>query len=376
MSAGQPATDVGTAVATVGIGSRWLSATRRDRLLASSVLLVAVVAILFLGRDMSFYWDEWDFILNRSLGSPATWFAPHNEHLVAIPVVVYRLEIAAFGLGSYLPFLAVLVACHIAVVAAVATLLRSLTTPLFAALGTLLMLFLGAGGENLFWAFQIGFVGATAFGLWALHCAMTGRTAAAAGLLVLSVLTTGIGLVWVVTVIAYAVLARRRWWPYLVAPAVFGVWWLLDRPSVLYPATSPAAFAAFVVAGLAFGVALTAGIPAVAITAMAAIRDRRAPAVTLACAAGLVAMYVILAVSRSGSYLEWALSSRYVYVAAPLRGVGMGGLWGAQRPVPRLVAVSLVIGLVLNVALLPATAAEMTGLAHDRPLAEQQAAWR
>ena len=41
-------------------------------------LLVGLPALLWLGRGMTFFSDEWAFIESRSLGDPTTWLQPHN----------------------------------------------------------------------------------------------------------------------------------------------------------------------------------------------------------------------------------------------------------------------------------------------------------
>ncbi len=46
--------------------------------------------LLWLGRGMTFFSDEWAFIETRTLTDPATWLQPHNEHWVTLPAVAYR----------------------------------------------------------------------------------------------------------------------------------------------------------------------------------------------------------------------------------------------------------------------------------------------
>ena len=146
-------------------------ARRADRWawLMAAIAVFAAVLLLWLGRGMTFFWDEWDFIGTRSLGDPATWMAPHNEHWSLLPILVYRAMVETIGIGSYLPYLAVVALLHIAVVAAVYRLVRDATGngPIAVAAGLVIALF-GSGFENLFWGFQTGFVGATAMCLWAI----------------------------------------------------------------------------------------------------------------------------------------------------------------------------------------------------------------
>ncbi len=63
-----------------------------------------------LGAGMTFFSDEWAFIAARSLANPIDWLRPHNEHWSTLPIILYRLLVETVGIGSYLPYLAV-VAC-------------------------------------------------------------------------------------------------------------------------------------------------------------------------------------------------------------------------------------------------------------------------
>ena len=67
-----------------------------------ALAFVALLWLVWLGRDMTFYHDEWALILKRDLSINGI-FAPHNEHLSATLVVLYRVLIGTVGLGSYWP---------------------------------------------------------------------------------------------------------------------------------------------------------------------------------------------------------------------------------------------------------------------------------
>ncbi|HET9755096.1 MAG TPA: hypothetical protein VFP66_01235, partial [Candidatus Limnocylindrales bacterium] len=134
-----------------------------------AIALAAAVALLWLGLGMTFFSDEWAFIEQRSLGDPASWFAPHNEHWVTFPVLLYRAVVETIGIGSYVPFHLVLIALHLAVATLVYRLTERSAGPRFALIGATIVLFLGGGFENLYWAFQISFVGSTLLGLLAME---------------------------------------------------------------------------------------------------------------------------------------------------------------------------------------------------------------
>ena len=83
------------------------------------VLTVVALAILvWLGRDMTFYHDEFAFLLLRDL-SPQGILAPHNEHLSATLVILYRTLVGTVGTVSYWPYLGVTFVLHVIVAAIV-----------------------------------------------------------------------------------------------------------------------------------------------------------------------------------------------------------------------------------------------------------------
>src|SRR5581483_6645218 len=100
-------------------------------------------------------------------------------------------------------------------------------------LAAALLLFLGPGWENVLWAFQIGFLGSILFGLlaWLLldrPAPLAGGLAAAS--LLLSVMSSGVGLFFLVAIAAeLAVDPGRRRWLVALAPAAaaYVAWFLL-----------------------------------------------------------------------------------------------------------------------------------------------------
>ena len=138
-----------------------------DRLFLLAAAVAAVV-LLWLGAGLTFFADEWAFIEVRSLGDPSTWFTPHNEHWSTLPILLYRSLVESVGLGSYMPYLAVLIGLHLVVATLAFALVRRSCGSWLALAAGVVVLFLGNGFENLYWAFQIGFVGSLALGLAAI----------------------------------------------------------------------------------------------------------------------------------------------------------------------------------------------------------------
>ena len=88
--------------------SRWL-----PWLAFTLLAAVAMWLILHAGRGLFFFGDEWAVILHRRGVTPFTILHPHNEHVIAIPVVVYKGLLQVFGMSSYTPFRVTVVLFHI-----------------------------------------------------------------------------------------------------------------------------------------------------------------------------------------------------------------------------------------------------------------------
>ena len=192
-------------------------------------LLAATAAtlVLWLGRNVAFWHDDCDFVQHRSLADPLGLFVPHNDHAVALPAAAYRAVVDVAGTGSYLPFLALVQVAHIATAAGLLAVLAARSVWLGLGAATL-FLFLGSGADNLFWAFQITFVGSTAFGVWAIWAAERQRWPLAGMLLVGSVFCSLVGLAFIVAVGVTGLARPRRAvaWSLLPVGALSG-WWIL-----------------------------------------------------------------------------------------------------------------------------------------------------
>ena len=129
------------------------------------MLVVAIPLLMRQGRGQWFVFDEWDFLAQRSLKDPGSLFRPHNEHLVALPVVAYRVMWQIFGLRTYVPYQLMAVVSHTSVVLALVALCRRtrVSRVLTIAVAAFL-LFFGPGAQNIVWGFQIGLTGALALG--------------------------------------------------------------------------------------------------------------------------------------------------------------------------------------------------------------------
>lgn len=304
-------------------------------------LAAGFLALLYLNREQWFSGDEWAFLGHRGLlHADRGLFQPHNEHWSTAPVLVYRALFAVFGVRSYLPYVVVLVVLHLAVAHLLWRILRrSGVDPGVATAVVGVFVLLGAGYENLLWAFQIGFVGSVACGMAALlladHDGPFGRRDRAAwGLSVLGLTFSGIG-VTMAAVTGLAVLLRRGLRDAVrtvaVPALVYAGWLALAGKEGLgsHPRTLDSLFQYpdYVWRGLSVTFERTLGIAGVGpvvilgLTGWLLRRGRSASpaaAPAFAGALGAVGLFLILAVGRTTLGVGQADSPRYAYIAMAL----------------------------------------------------------
>src|SRR5258706_6677455 len=137
------------------------------RLFVIAAAVAGCAVILWLSRTFNFYFDEWTLILPSDTAWTA-YLQPHNEHPAILLKLIYAVLLATVGMRSYLPYMAILLALHATTAVLLFEVVRRRAGDVIAIAAALLLLVLGAGWENLLWAFQIGFVGSMACGLGAL----------------------------------------------------------------------------------------------------------------------------------------------------------------------------------------------------------------
>lgn len=138
--------------------------------------------------------------------------APHNEHIVLIPVAIQKLLLALFGMTSAASERVVLTALLLVTAVLFFVWVRRRLGPWPALIATVPLLFLGPAWQVLLWPFEIGYVGALLFGiamLLALDREDERGDLAACGFLVVSIAFSTLGLTFAVGA-AVAVLLRRR----------------------------------------------------------------------------------------------------------------------------------------------------------------------
>ena len=312
----------------------------------AAMVVMTFVGLLYLGRSLTFWQDEWSFIGFDSHGSLLPYLVPHNEHWSTVPRILYGALLALFGMRSYLPYLSLLLVMHLCAVVAVYVLVARRHTGLAALAIVVPLLVLGSGYENLFWAFQIGFVGSTAAGVWALvvlEAPGRRKGALSSVLLLISLASSGMGLFFlaaaVVRLVADARLRERIPWlalpmgSYFLWYLAFGRAGLADRGQL---ASLPEALG-FAAQGLLHSVARFSGLDALSgwlgsTLAMAVLpgvlllvglmtlgwtfaRRRTFAPLALAALTSMIVMYAVIGLVRAELASDFAERSRYVYVA-------------------------------------------------------------
>jgi hypothetical protein len=198
-------------------------------MVASGVLLVVM------GSNLSFFLDDWTYILYRRDFNADAFFGPANEHLVAGPVAVWKLMLSTFGLGSALPYRVVSTAMLLLGAWFLFVWIRARLGSWPALFATVPILFLGAAFEDLFWFASITFLGAMTCGLGML-VALDRRDrvgdALACAWLVGSLLFSSLWLAFAIGAALDIVLRRgerdwlRRAYIVLVPIGLYAIWWL------------------------------------------------------------------------------------------------------------------------------------------------------
>lgn len=335
------------------------------------LLLASATVLLYAGRHLTFFLDEWSWILRRRGSGLGTFLDPHNGHFSLFPIAVYKVLFATVGLRHYTPYRVVGVAMHLLCCVLLYILVRRRVGPWLALVPTGLLLFMGTASQDLLWPFQIGFLSSVAGGLGALALIEDGRSdVLACLLLVWSIVSSAIGIPFLIAA-AVALVARRdpwsRLWTIAVPAGVFLIWYLGWGSSESQHVTTDSLLAApaYVAEAAAGAVQGIAGLgplwaPALAVATVVAFtlswhrtgRDRPTPTL-LAATAGALAFWILIATQRGNHPSPTA--GRYLYIgavfiwltAAEVRlGTGLTGMW-------RWLAAVLVLGaLIANIGVL------------------------
>ncbi len=361
----------------------------RQGRIAAGVLLAALalsaLAILYWSRGATFYADDWTYIVGRRSWSPHTLLLPANGHLVLLPLVIFKTLLAIFGAGSALPFRLTVLFFDLLNGVLLYLLVRRRVGTLLALAPALLILFFGAGWEEIFEAFTLGPLISISAGLGMLLC-LDRRDArgdlGACLLLVVSLASFSLGIVFGL-IAAVEMLQRpgrglRESWLYLAPGLLYGAWlvWASQFHQNQLAATNIGPSPTAVVNGAAadaasifgvfrspgpqvasapdLGIAIGIGVPlALALAALLVWRLRSGPPPTpraWALLVGLLALWTLLALTIGPA--RSPLASRYVYPGAIVVLLLAAELVAGLRPTRGIaiaVAAVLAVSLVANV---------------------------
>lgn len=194
---------------------------------ASGVLLLAYQS------HLTFYVDDWAFLLDRRGSSVGVFLDPYNNHIVLTPVAIYKGLLELFGMTSALPFQIVSTLVFLLSVVLLFVWVRRRVGGWVALLASLLILFLGAAWTELLFSFQIVFFGSMAAGIGSLLALeRDDRTGDVIACILLLVATSfsELGVPFVVAALVAVALGPsprlRRFYVPLVPAALYGLWYL------------------------------------------------------------------------------------------------------------------------------------------------------
>jgi hypothetical protein len=291
-------------------------------------------ALLSLGQGLSFWADEWGYVTTLHTQGFSL-FRPNDEHWYAVPNAIWWALLSTAGLRSYVPYLAVLLAMHVATCLVLFALLRRRAGSPVALLSMAVLLFSGYGSADIFWAMMITYLGSTLCGLLALLL-LDGpatdwrRAVLAAALLLAGTASSGMGLGFLVAAAVELAVdpGRRRYLAALLLPAAgFVTWFAFFGAHTTQVQTLGSLwqtawlYAEFVLVAVLAGSAAIFGLPAVAgpmavalITVTLAL-NRRVDHRSLGVVAGLLVQFTLVAMIRATGGVDTATESRYVYIA-------------------------------------------------------------
>jgi hypothetical protein len=209
----------------------------------------------------------------------------------------------------------------------------------------IVLLLLGSGGQALFLASAFNLVAASALGAWALVLFLAAAERHSwwvATLLLLSIVSSGVGLFYIAAVGVVSVIRRRQVWVVLPASGAYVIWlFTFGRgPDIVGSAqdsgVNVALVASYAVTGLGHVAASVGGLPQLAglaillgtafATASVLIVRRTVIEGSVAGLTGLLAQFALTGLARAQFGINQANESRYVYIGAVFLFVAIGSL--------------------------------------------------
>jgi hypothetical protein len=131
-------------------------------------MAIASALILHLGQDLTFYRDEWTFVIYRDGHDLTNFISSYAGHLLLWPTALYVFLFHAVGLDDYGVYRLVGLLGHLACALLVYLLARRRVGDVVALAPAAVLLFLGSAWMDVLWPMQIVYTGALVFGLAAI----------------------------------------------------------------------------------------------------------------------------------------------------------------------------------------------------------------
>ena len=203
-------------------------------LLLAGALSASAALTLALTWRFTFLQDTWEYLIDRRAISADTVLRPHNEHIVAIPVLIEQLLLRLFGMTSARPEYVVMTLLLVAGAALFYVYMKRRVGPWPALFATVVILFLGPAWETLLWPFELCFVGSVVFGLAMLLALERGDRRGdivACACLVASVAFSSLGLAFVAAAVVAVLQGPReerlaRAYVFLVPVVLYALWYV------------------------------------------------------------------------------------------------------------------------------------------------------
>ena len=199
--------------------------------LLTVLMIIDLLLLLDMGRGLSFFYDDWDFVTQDYGGGLHSLLAAHVGNISFFPIAIYKVLFHLVGLNHYAVYRLVLVSIHFYNAGLVFLLSSRRMSRVQALLAMALVLFLGAAWEDLLWAFQIGYLLSVAGGLtaWVLleRDDRAGDLLAMLGIVV-AMGSSSIGIP-VMIGIAVELAWRRQWrreWLVAIPAVIYALWYL------------------------------------------------------------------------------------------------------------------------------------------------------
>jgi hypothetical protein len=332
----------------------WGARSDRRTVYLLVVMCIAVGGLLmWTARGTTFFYDEWEFVVNRYNGGLASFLDPHNEHISIVPVAIYKVLFHLVGMRDYQIYRLVLVVLHLICVGLIYDIARRRIGAWPALVVAVSILCLFTAWEDLIWAFQISFVGSIVGGVAAWALLDRNRRScdiAAAVALTIALGSSGLGLPFVPGLIAEIAMQRRwrRLWVVAIPFALYVLWYtqygvnmvtsntVIQSPQWILEAVA-AGFGALAGRDTDWGVPLAVLGFALAARRIANPATRLSPRLIGAALTGL-AYWVLVGVSRST--IQPPDTSRYTYLSAVCIVVIAVELFPSIRPNGRMICLA------------------------------------